>query len=142
MPNEFVTIATFNFTTEPSFLLFKAALARHGIPYFSADENTVSVDPFLSIMVGGIRVQVHEEDVPEAVAIWREILQANEHPTAGFEEDFGDSDRILDDMRSPNFLAYQPLDEARSNRIYNLILIGLFLFIALVLILGVLKAQN
>ncbi|MFN7120336.1 MAG: hypothetical protein ACK4TA_26350 [Saprospiraceae bacterium] len=100
MSNQLVTIATFNFTTEPNFLLFKAALEHHDISYFAAEENTINANPFLSISIGGIRVQVHEEDVPEATSIWREISEADAE--AIDNEDFGTHDSILDDMRGTN----------------------------------------
>lgn len=142
MSNDLITIATFNFATDPNFLVFKAALRQRSIPYFAADENTVNVDPFLSIMVGGIRVQVHEEDVPAAVAIWREILEANENPSWNSEEDFSDSDQILDEVRSYHTFSYEPQNEDHTNYTYRLILLGLFLFIILVLIWGIVNAEN
>lgn len=77
MSSQLVTIATFNFATDPNFLLLKARLTDAGIAYNAADENTVGIDPLLSITVGGIRVLVNEQDAPYAGKIIQEINAMN-----------------------------------------------------------------
>ncbi len=94
MSDQLITVATFNFSTDLQFLVFKSSLEHHGIAYFAAEEHTVNANPFLSISVGGIRVMVHEDDVPAAIGIWREINEA-----ALEEEPFGEHEDILDDVR-------------------------------------------
>ncbi|GEM_PF-561572 len=127
MSDQLITVATFNFTTEPNFLLFKLALEHHGIPYYAADENTINANPFLSISVGGIRVQVHEDDLPEAVAIWREIKELDDTVA----RDIGNSDQILDDARNAT-----EVDTIANNGTYRII-IGVLLMVIFLIILRV-----
>lgn len=133
MSDQLITIATFNFSTDPGFLLFKASLEHHGIAYFAAEENTVNANPFLSISVGGIRVMVHEDDVPEAIGIWREIRETELYTEN--EEDFGEHDHILDDMRTQSVIKQSIVEPKGSSAYFILvaIIVGillLFLFLA------------
>ncbi len=73
MSNRFVTIARFNFATEPVFILLKMRLEQEGILYYAAEENTVGIDPLLSITLGGIRLQVEQANVIRALAILKTI---------------------------------------------------------------------
>jgi hypothetical protein len=127
MGDQLITVATFNFSTDPGFLVFKASLEHHDIPFLAAEENTVNANPFLSISVGGIRVMVHEDDVPAAIGIWREIRDAE--LTAENEEDFGEHDHILDDIRTQTTMK-QAVTESKSGFAYSIlvaIIIGLLL---------------
>lgn len=119
MSDQLITVATFNFSTDPNFLLFKAALKHHDIPFFAADENTVNANPFLSISVGGIRVMVHEDDVPAATGIWREI-----NTSANSEED----------AKVENFNA-----NPKGNPAYFMVVVALVSFLLLTLALVILK---
>lgn len=131
MSNQLVTIATFNFTTDPSFLVFKAALKHHGISFHAADEHTVNADPLLSIVVGGIRVMVHEDDVPAAIRIWREINDAEVN--TAIEEDA--DNLILDDkiINSPN-------TENQGNTTYFIWVLALISLLLLALLFVTLSA--
>lgn len=136
MNNELITVATFNFSTDPNFLLFKAALEHHDIPYLAAEENTVNANPFLSISVGGIRVMVHEDDLPDAISIWREISEAVVDDVIENEEDFGTHDNILDDVRIQPILK-QSVIEYKSHSIYFVLVIALVVILLLSLIFAV-----
>ncbi len=78
MSDQLVTVATFNFATDPDFLLLKARLREENIPFNTAEENTVGVDPLLSITVGGIRVLVNKRDAPRALEIVEDLNHADE----------------------------------------------------------------
>ncbi len=97
MSNRLVTVATFNFATDPNFLIFKIRLKEAGIPFNAAEENTVGIDPLLSITVGGIRVLVNESHVPRAMEILQDINPTEITPDR-VEIDFGESDTVLDEV--------------------------------------------
>lgn len=65
-----VTVATF--TKPEDAHLFSMNLESAGIESFIQDENFVQMDMLLSNAIGGVRVQVAEEDVPAT----REYLEA------------------------------------------------------------------
>lgn len=64
----------------PEALLAKGSLESAGIRAYVIDENMVRLDWFISNALGGLRLQVHEENVEEANAILSqpipEVLQA------------------------------------------------------------------
>ena len=53
----------------PAALLAQGALQSAGIESFLADENTVRMDWFWANALGGMRLQVDEEDAAEALAV-------------------------------------------------------------------------
>jgi len=65
---DFKTIAIFNHSHE--IVVLKHILQQEGIPYFFENEITLSVAPFYSTALGGIKLKVHQNDF-EAV---QEIL--------------------------------------------------------------------
>ena len=72
-----VTVATFTKPEEAH--LFSMNLESAGIKSFIQDENFVQVDMLLSNAIGGVRVQVAEEDLPAT----REYLAATNKANAG-----------------------------------------------------------
>jgi hypothetical protein len=66
-PQDLVTIRQFR--DLPEALLAKGALDSAGIPSFLADKNMVRMDWFISNAIGGVKLQVREEDVAEANSI-------------------------------------------------------------------------
>ena len=67
MTPRLVTVATFNQPIEAH--VVKGRLESEGIETFLADEHVISMNPFYSNAVGGVKVQVAEEDVEEALKI-------------------------------------------------------------------------
>ena len=67
---ELVTIASFR--DLPNALLAKARLASDGIEAILLNENIVRMDWLVANAVGGVQLQVHREDVEEAL----ELLEA------------------------------------------------------------------
>ncbi len=65
--NEFITIATFNFSYEITIL--KSILDDKGIRYFFKNENLVSIDPLASYAYGGIDLQIHPNDAEQVKEI-------------------------------------------------------------------------
>ncbi len=77
--NNLVTIRTFTYAHEA--VIVKARLEAEGVQGYLKDEFTVSIDPFLSNAVGGVKLQVVEDDVDEALAILTKVdYTADEHP--------------------------------------------------------------
>ncbi|WP_276134495.1 DUF2007 domain-containing protein [Polluticoccus soli] len=65
-----VTIATF--ANAFNMNVVRGRLESEGIPAFPKDEHTVTTNPFYNGALGGIKLQVREEDVPEAQRILAE----------------------------------------------------------------------
>ncbi|MEN9336919.1 MAG: hypothetical protein RLZZ500_1906 [Bacteroidota bacterium] len=57
---DFITIAIFHLPQETYIL--KTLLERENIAHFFENETIVSVDPFASIALGGIKLKVHPDD--------------------------------------------------------------------------------
>ena len=63
----FKTIAVFNYQHET--VVLKHLLEQEGIPYFFENEMTLSVMPFYSNALGGIKLKVHPNDFEEVQQI-------------------------------------------------------------------------
>ncbi|MCR4032770.1 MULTISPECIES: putative signal transducing protein [Flavobacterium] len=63
----FKTIAVFNYLHET--VVLKHLLEQEGIPYFLENEMTLSVMPFYSNALGGIKLKVHPNDFEQVQAI-------------------------------------------------------------------------
>ncbi|KLT70575.1 MULTISPECIES: DUF2007 domain-containing protein [Flavobacterium] len=70
----FKTIAIFNFEHET--VILKHLLEQEGIPYFFENEITLSVVPFYSAALGGIKLKVHPNDFEQV----QEILDNLNNP--------------------------------------------------------------
>lgn len=66
-----VTIASFS--NAFNMHVVKGRLETEGIPCFAKDEHTVSTNPLYAVALGGIKLQVREEDAPEALRIMAEM---------------------------------------------------------------------
>lgn len=69
MSTRLITIAVFAVAFHAQ--LLKGRLEADGIECYIQDEHTVQVNPVLSNALGGIKLQVKEEDVPLAVNLLR-----------------------------------------------------------------------
>ena len=65
-----VTIKAFTFSHEVA--IVRGRLESEGIYCFVQDELTAQVNPFYSIAIGGVKLQVREEDVEKAVILLKE----------------------------------------------------------------------
>ncbi|UWY29253.1 DUF2007 domain-containing protein [Flavobacterium sp. TR2] len=70
----FQTIAIFNYQHET--VVLKHLLEQEGIPYFFENEMTLSVMPFYSNALGGIKLKVHPNDFEQV----QEILDNLNNP--------------------------------------------------------------
>lgn len=73
-----ITIARFSKPEEAH--LFRHRLEVGGIPAYIQDENTVQMDWLYSNAIGGVRVQISEEDIEEARELLQESAAAEEEP--------------------------------------------------------------
>jgi hypothetical protein len=62
-----ITVATFH--SQPEFLLARARLESADIECFAQDENMLRIGGWHSHILGGIKLQVRESDVQDALAI-------------------------------------------------------------------------
>lgn len=69
MHETLVTIATFH--SEPEFLLARTRLESADIECFVQNENMLRIVGWHSHILGGIKLQVREEDAQDALAILR-----------------------------------------------------------------------
>jgi|GEM_PF-1980352 len=70
-----ITIAKFNFPTDLDFQIFTLLLDQDGIEYICPEQNTIGIDPLLSIALGGLRVLVKEKDAERAIILLAEARQ-------------------------------------------------------------------
>ncbi|WP_343488157.1 DUF2007 domain-containing protein [Allomuricauda sp. d1] len=71
MKNEWITLGSFEFLADVQ--VIKGKLESEGIQVHLKDENTVSVEPFASNALGGIKLQVLKQDEEEARKIYDEL---------------------------------------------------------------------
>lgn len=64
---DFVVVAVFTYPHE--YMVLKLILEQRGISYFFQNETMISVLPFHSNAIGGIRLKVHPTDVEETKII-------------------------------------------------------------------------
>ncbi|MCF8278563.1 MAG: DUF2007 domain-containing protein [Flavobacteriales bacterium] len=70
-----ITIKTFFYDHET--ILYEPKFEAEGIEYFLKDQKTVAIDPLVSNAIGGIKLQVREEDEERARALVAEIEANN-----------------------------------------------------------------
>ncbi len=71
----FKTIAIFSYPAE--YAVLQLLFDQEEIRYFFQNETMISVFPFYSNAIGGIRLQVHIDDVEQA----EEIIKNLDHPS-------------------------------------------------------------
>jgi hypothetical protein len=64
---QFETIAIFTYPSE--YAVLRLLLEQHQIRHVFQNETMISVLPFHSNAIGGIRLKVHKEDIPKAEEI-------------------------------------------------------------------------
>ncbi len=79
MENKLVTIATFPDALKAR--IVKGRLEAEGILCFIADEHTITNQPYLTMIHGGVRLQVQENDTARA----EEIIRVTQRPLAPIE---------------------------------------------------------
>ncbi|SDW20021.1 DUF2007 domain-containing protein [Aequorivita viscosa] len=73
--NNFETIAIFQYPAE--YAVLQLLFDQEGIRYVFLNETMISVFPFYSNAIGGIRLQVHIADIDAA----KEIIKSLDHPS-------------------------------------------------------------
>lgn len=71
MNDSYTTIDVFEYSTEAH--VIKSKLDAENIKTMLMDESTVDSDPLISQAIGGVKLQVHNDDLERAVAIYNEI---------------------------------------------------------------------
>tara|TARA_R110002073_G_scaffold139232_2_gene289432 strand:- start:218040 stop:218420 length:381 start_codon:yes stop_codon:yes gene_type:complete len=69
-PN-YTTLAVFEYSTEAQ--LVKSKLLSEDIRVMLTDEVTIDTDPLLSQAIGGVKLQVYNDDLERATAVYNEI---------------------------------------------------------------------
>ncbi len=73
--SNFETIAIFQYPAE--YAVLQLLFDQEGIRYVFLNETMISVFPFYSNAIGGIRLQVHIADIDAA----KEIIKSLDHPS-------------------------------------------------------------
>ena len=81
MSDALITVKTYYYDHET--LLLEPMLKSAGIDYFLKDHRTITVDPFLSNAIGGIKLQVRQEDVDRTREL---LLEIEKHKQATEQE--------------------------------------------------------
>lgn len=68
-----ITIARFQYTSEA--LIIQGKLESEGIQTFLADSTTINTDPLVSNAIGGVKLQVWENDLEKAKTILDQISE-------------------------------------------------------------------
>jgi len=71
MNNSYTTLAVFDYSTEAN--LVKSKLDSEGIKTMLMDEKTIDTDLLVSQAIGGVKLQVHNNDLDKALIIYNEI---------------------------------------------------------------------
>lgn len=86
--NDFVTLKVFTYQHE--MVVVQELLHAAGIQTFVKDELTAQINPLFSNAIGGIKLQVPEKDLEQAIAILKEAGQLEETtpdtPTNGLDK--------------------------------------------------------
>ena len=80
--DKFVTVKTFTYPLEVA--VIRGRLEAEGIECFAQDELTAQVNPFYSNAIGGVKLQVREQDLRKAIEILEEtgyLKEADFRPT-------------------------------------------------------------
>ncbi|MBD2355042.1 DUF2007 domain-containing protein [Tolypothrix sp. FACHB-123] len=120
MANNFVTVATYNNSLEAN--LAKQLLEAEGISSYLANESTVDLAWHLTVAVGWIKLQVHEQDAAQAKFILGSSNLEVESAAEGEETTADDADD--DDIIKVSW-ADQTADRAFKVAVIGLILIFL-----------------
>ncbi len=70
-----ITLRTFQYPLEIT--LLKSMLEDSGIPVFVKDEFTILMNPLYSNAIGGIKLQVLEEDIEKATEVLKDYESEN-----------------------------------------------------------------
>ncbi|NER14507.1 DUF2007 domain-containing protein [Leptobacterium flavescens] len=76
MKDSFYTLATFEYTADAQIL--KGKLESESIYVYLKDEHTLDSDPLISNAIGGVKLQVKDEDKERAMEIYENIRQYTE----------------------------------------------------------------
>ncbi len=71
MNESYTVLAVFNYSTEAN--LVKSKLDSEDIRTMLMDEKTIDSDPLISQAIGGVKLQVHNDDLEKAVKIYNDI---------------------------------------------------------------------
>ncbi|MDT0538439.1 MULTISPECIES: DUF2007 domain-containing protein [Croceitalea] len=71
MGKDLITLGSFEFLADVQ--IIKGKLESEGISVTLKDANTVGVEPFASNAIGGIKLQVHQEDKERAQEIFDQV---------------------------------------------------------------------
>jgi hypothetical protein len=123
MSQKLITIAQFNYFQD--LIVIKSLLQEADIIFFTKDEETVTVDPLLSNAVGGIRLQVGEDDVIRAKRIVDEYFETNKNTKV-----------VWEDPEDEEYFKEANINQKRNRGFTRLILLFVLLIMAFSIILG------
>ena len=96
MADQFFTLATFEYTSDAQIL--KGKLESEGIYVYLKDEHTLDSDPLISHAIGGVKLQVKEEDRAAAERIYNSVRS--------YAEDVDGNPLICENCENSKMLPY------------------------------------
>ncbi len=109
----FVTIASYPEPLEAN--LIRSKLLSEDIECFLLDENIISVQPFYSNAIGGIKLQVHESDAKRAKLVIDESNKPPLHIVQNNDDNSKESDQDKPKLICPNCNSKEVYYERFSN---------------------------
>ncbi|UNY99735.1 DUF2007 domain-containing protein [Zhouia spongiae] len=73
----FVTVATFTYPHE--YIVLKSILADENVPFIFENETIISVSPFYSFALGGIKLKVHKAYADFVREIIKDLNEPDSH---------------------------------------------------------------
>lgn len=87
MQGDFVTIATFPYPHDPELTAFQARLTEAGLQYYVMDSHFLSVIPFDTQAIGGVKVRVPEEQLGRAQRVLDRLKAERPKPLEPMDEE-------------------------------------------------------
>jgi len=120
MTDDFILLTTFSYPHEMSIIC--SILDSENIKYYNSNENLVSIDPFLSNAVGGIKLYVYKDDFERANETYLKYLEKINQP-----DKLNDEDKEWEEEKNEE-------SKAKSSMLKNVIIALIVLFIIFALI--------
>jgi hypothetical protein len=80
MPQDFVTITTYPYPHDAELVALRARLDAAQLDYYVMDHHTLSIVPFDTQALGGVKVRVRQDQTGRAGALLRELQAERPRP--------------------------------------------------------------
>jgi len=87
MPQDFITIATYPYPHDAELVALKARLDAAQLDYYVMDHHTLSIVPFDTQAIGGVKVRVRQDQTGRASSLLRELKAERPRPIEPLDEE-------------------------------------------------------